>query len=469
MKGIEAASAADAEAFWDLMQCNEPEMIVLDLQLGQTDGVEQLRLLAKHRYAGQIVLISGHGLRLLATVRTMAEDLGLTITAALEKPLQIPALEHLLEHLDGAPRVVSAEQLRTAILNDEMALDFQPIVGMKPRTLKKLEALIRWDRGGAGMIQPSGFLPVAEGDTATMDALLDWVIGATMEAHSVLGQLGINVPIAVNISARNLQDRTLPDRLEQRLRAGGMAPGQLWLEVNKTAAFEDATLTMDVLSRLQLKGIHISIDNFGTGYASLKLLRQMPFSEIKMDRSFVGDMTQSRDARAIVKSVIDLAANMETGCVAQGVETSDIADAITRLGTCDLQGFWIARPMPVEAVPAWLAIWSRSEPFPAGSVSRTEKKPLPQEADVPAPAEEAGLDALKLSPRQTDVMRLLSDGRSVKEIARQLNLGVGTVKVHLSMAYSALGAHNRVEAIQRAKPALNRRLNGESLDRRLAC
>ncbi len=295
IKGLDAAAVADAEAFWELLQCNAPETIVLDLQLGQTDGVEQLRLLADHHYAGQIVLISGHGARLLSTVRAMAENLGLNIAATLEKPLQIPALEQLLERLHATPRVVSAEQLRAAIVNDEMSLDFQPIVAMKPRTLKKLEALVRWDRAGAGTIQPSGFLPIAEGDAATMGALLDWVIGATMEAYHVLGQLGVTVPIAVNISARNLEERSLPDRLEQRLRDGGMPPEQLWLEVNKTAAFEDATLTMDILSRLQLKGIRLSIDNFGAGYASLILLRQMPFSEIKIDRSFVTDMTASRD------------------------------------------------------------------------------------------------------------------------------------------------------------------------------
>jgi EAL domain-containing protein (putative c-di-GMP-specific phosphodiesterase class I) len=108
---------------------------------------------------------------------------------------------------------------------------------------------------------------------------------------------------------------------------------------------------------MRLKGMHISIDDFGTGYSSLTMLRQMPFSEIKIDQSFVADVITSRDSQAIVKSIIDLAANMDLGCVAEGVETEDTAVFLEQLGACDLQGYLIARPMAVEAIPAWLALW----------------------------------------------------------------------------------------------------------------
>ena len=356
-----------------------------------------------------------------------------------------------------------------------MSLDFQPIVANETRTLKKLEALVRWEHPGAGLIAPNEFLAAAEADPATINALAEWVAGAAVEAHQVLIDLGIDVPIAVNISAQNLLDRTLPDRLEQRLRAGGMPPDHLFLEVSETAAFKDATLTRDVLNRLALKGIRLSIDNFGTGYGCLALLRQMPFSEIKIDRSFVSDMTTSRDAHAIVKSVVDLAASMAIGCVAEGVETRETAEALEGLGDCDMQGFLIARPMPVEAVPAWLAIWSRSGPGAGsgrGDRPATEVKG-PRAAPVTAPAAALSVATagkmVRLSPRQTDVMRLLAEGRSVKAIARELNLGIGTVKVHLAMAYTALGAHNRIEAIRRAEPALGPRVNGGGHDQLLTC
>ena len=196
---------------------------------------------------------------------------------------------------------------------------------------------------------------MAESDTTVIDALTDWIVNAAVDAYQVLAELGVSVPIAVNMSTLNLHDLTVPDRLEQRLRAGDMPAKHLCLEITESAAFKDAAMTMDILSRMRLKGMQLSIDDFGTGYSSLKMLRQMPFSEIKIDQSFVGDATTSRDSRAIVKSIMDLAANMEMGCVAEGVETEETAELLERLGSCDMQGYLIAAPMPVEAIPAWLA------------------------------------------------------------------------------------------------------------------
>jgi EAL domain-containing protein (putative c-di-GMP-specific phosphodiesterase class I)/DNA-binding NarL/FixJ family response regulator len=458
--GLDATAVSDAVSFRQALQDQQPPIIVLDLQLGATDGVEQLRLLAERRYAGTLILTSERGGRVLSTVQALGRSLGLKIEGALEKPLDAPALQHLLARLQSMPEDLSAETLRAAIANDEMSLDFQPIVAAGTKAFRKLEALLRWEHPQAGLIPPRTFLAIAERDPVTIEALAEWVVGAAVDAYQVLVELGVVVPIAVNISAQNLRDRTLPDRLEQRLRAGGMPPGHLCLEVSETAAFTDAMLSMDILSRLQLKGICLSIDNFGTGYSSLKLLQQMPFSEIKIDRSFISDLAASRDSRAIVKSIIDLAANMEMGCVAEGVETQETADLLGRLGACDLQGFLIGRPMPIEAVPIWLKIWSRYETSaaqaqPDGSGHEMEGGRRPRDpAKRSFPDIEA--DAVRLSPRQLDVMRLLSQGHSVKEIARRLNLGIGTVKVHLSLAYSALGVHNRVQAVRRAGPMLDR-------------
>jgi EAL domain-containing protein (putative c-di-GMP-specific phosphodiesterase class I) len=357
MSGMEAMAVTDAEAFGQGLRSDPPHLVVLDLQLGETDGVEQLRLLADRHYAGAVVLMSGFDARVLGTARALGESLGLKIVGALEKPLRIAELEQMLEFVQSAGRSLSAERRLQAIVNHELVLEFQPIVSRNPNVLKKLEALVRWEHPIVGRIPPGEFLPVAESDTATIDALTDWVVGAAVDAHQVLAALGITVPLAVNVSARNLHDLTLPDRLERRLRAGGMPARHLCLELTESAAFKNATSTMDILSRVRLKGMQLSIDDFGTGYSSLKMLRQMPFSEIKIDQSFVGDATTSRDSRAIVRSIIDLAANMDMACVAEGVETEETADLLEHLGVRDLQGYLIARPMPVAAVPTWLASW----------------------------------------------------------------------------------------------------------------
>ncbi len=359
LSGMQATAVADAEAFGQSLRTDPPQLVLLDLQLGDTDGVEQLRRLADRNYTGALVLMSGFDARVLGTARALGQSLGLTLEGVLEKPLRVAELEQLLERVRSASQSLSTERLLRAIADDELVLEFQPVVSRRPNVLKKLEALVRWDHPVMGRLPPGAFLPLAEGDTATIDALTDWVVGAAVDDYQALAALGISVPLAVNVSTRNLHDLTLPDRLEQRLRAGAMPAQHLCLEITESAAFKTATCTMDILSRMRLKGMHLSLDDFGTGYSSLKMLRQMPFSEIKIDQSFVADATTSRDSRAIVKSIIDLAANMDMACIAEGVETEETAALLEQLGVHDLQGYLIARPMPVAAVPAWLASWTQ--------------------------------------------------------------------------------------------------------------
>jgi len=379
----------------------------------------------------------------------------------LEKPLRVAELELILERLQLEGQPPSVERLLEAIVNDELVIDFQPIVRRKPKELRKLDALVRWEHPVSGRISPGAFLPIAESDTAAVDALTEWVVNAAIDAYLVLAELGVIVPLSVNISPLNLHDLTFPDRLEQRLLAGGMPARYLCLKITERAAFKDAARTMDILSRVRLKGMQLSIDDFGLGYSSLKLLRQMPASEIRIDQSFVSEVTTSRDCRAIVKSIIDLGTNMGMDCVAKGVETEATADLLEQLGVSDLQGYLIARPMPVEAVPAWLAIWTQTgRETPSDQASPAIHKPdVTARMEVPPPlpdpsAAAAESKTARLTPRQLEVLQALAEGGSVKEVARRLGIGIGTVKVHLSLAYSALGARNRIEAIRLAGPAL---------------
>ena len=419
-----------------------------------TDGVEQLRRLAEQQYKGALVLMSGFDPRVLGTARALGQSLGLRVENVLEKPRAGRGTGRPCWRACSRP----AGRCRpsgcwTAIADDELALDFQPVVSRHPKALKKLEALVRWDHPVTGQIPPGQFLPLAESDTAVIDALTDWVLGAAVDAYQVLRELGVSVPLAVNMSTQNLHDLSLPDRIEQRMRAAGMPAEHLCLEVTESAAFKDAARTMDILSRIRLKGMELSIDDFGTGYSSLKMLRQMPFSEIKIDQSFVSDAVTSRDSRAIVKSIIDLAANMDMACVAEGVENEPTAELLEQLGVRDMQGFLIAPPMPVESIPAWLTVWSRSCAVPPPDQPRMPVGGTPanggtQFAAAPLCGDTGGL--ARLSPRQLEVMQVLSEGCSAKEIARRLGISIGTVKVHLSLAYSVLGARNRIEAVMRA-------------------
>jgi EAL domain-containing protein (putative c-di-GMP-specific phosphodiesterase class I) len=200
--------------------------------------------------------------------------------------------------------------------------------------------------------------------------LTDWVIGAAVRAWKHLLDLGVSTPIAVNVSPLNLHDLAFPDRIAKKMAAAGMPAEHLCLEITETAASSDPARMMDVLTRVRLKGMRLAIDDFGTGYSSLKALRQLPFSEIKIDQSFVADMTTSSDSRAIVKAIVDLAHNMEMAAVAEGVDSEMKARMLEEMHVDALQGFLIARSMPVEQLPMWLTAWVGGELAPKDAAAR---------------------------------------------------------------------------------------------------
>jgi EAL domain-containing protein (putative c-di-GMP-specific phosphodiesterase class I) len=357
MAGLDAAAVIEPAAFRQRLIDAPPQIIVLDLQLGATDGVEQLRFLAEQRFRGSIIVMSGFDSRVLAATAAVAKNLELNIAATMAKPIRVAELEQIIEQLRLLHQPLSAENLLAAIRDDQLSLEFQPIVTWRPRALTKLEALVRWDHPDLGQVSPADFLPLAETNRAAIDALTDWVIGSAIEAWQTLREFDLQVPVTVNISTLNLHDLTLPDRLAQRLASAGMPSGQLCLEITETVASRDTARMMDILTRVRLKGFELAIDDFGTGYSSLKALRQLPFSVIKIDRSFVADMTASADSRAIVKSIIGLAANMNMSTIAEGVETEATAWLLEQMNVDAMQGYLIARPMPLAGIAPWRTNW----------------------------------------------------------------------------------------------------------------
>jgi EAL domain-containing protein (putative c-di-GMP-specific phosphodiesterase class I)/ActR/RegA family two-component response regulator len=372
--GLKAKAVTAAAAFEQSLTQDSPHIVVLDLQLEGTDGVEQLRVLASQRFTGSVIIMSGFDGRVLSATALVGRNLGLDIAATLPKPLEVTALESVLERLRAIPRPISSESLLDAIGNNELTLEFQPIASRHPNRLRKLEALVRWNHPLLGRVPPGDFLPIAEADNEVIDALTDWVISAAIRSWRVLLDLGVSMPIAVNVSPMNLHDLSFPDRVSRRLAIAGMPPEHLCLEITETAASGNPTRMMDVLTRVRLKGMRLAIDDFGTGYSSLKALRQLPFSEIKIDQSFVADMTTSNDSRAIVKAIVDLARNMEMATVAEGVDTEAKARMLEEMKVDALQGFLIARSMPVEKVPAWLSAWVGDVPASPTAISTPNRE-----------------------------------------------------------------------------------------------
>ena len=353
--GFVTELTTDAAQFRSRYETDTPDVIVLDLQIGQTDGVEELRFLSNQGYRNSLVLMSGFDNRVLATTEHLARSMGLRPVAALSKPVRADDLSRVLQQIKATLEPASEDQIMEAVRNDELVLEYQPIVSRDRSKIRWLEALVRWDHPQHGRLAPDRFIPIAERSVRAIDALTDWVVAAAARQHRQLRDVGLVAPIAVNVSGKNLNDVNLVDRICDQLEEASVPAGQFGVELTETAAALDPAKTMEILTQLRLKGVHLALDDFGTGYSSLKQLRQLPFSALKVDRSFVVDLTTSRNSLAIVRSTIDLARNMELESVAEGVETEEAAACLAALGVDALQGYLIARPLPSGQLAAWLS------------------------------------------------------------------------------------------------------------------
>ena len=377
-RGWTTQAVTDETAFQALVRSEPPDAIMLDLQLGASDGIEQLHFLHQARFAGAIVLMSGFDARVLASAQQIGRSLGLTIAGTLEKPALASQVREVLAAIEQTPpptaapptlrpvlASIAAADVAEAINAGLMELHLQPIVSADEQKVTRAEALIRWRDPVLGLILPDEFIPVAEQDDQVIDALTMWVANTALAHHRRLAASGYDIQICVNISGRNLRSLDFPDRMAAAVRRMAEEPGAIALEITETVAMHDLQETAAVLTRLRLKGFPVAIDDFGTGHSSLTSLRRMPFSSIKIDKSFVGELQSSNDSRTIVRSVIQLARDMNLFSVAEGVDNADAAKLLIELGIDSLQGFYFSPPLPIDSFATWLDWWSKQNPLSA--------------------------------------------------------------------------------------------------------
>jgi EAL domain-containing protein (putative c-di-GMP-specific phosphodiesterase class I)/ActR/RegA family two-component response regulator len=371
-RGWTAQTVTHEADFQALISAAPPDAIMLDLQLGASDGVEQLHFLHSEGYGGAIVLISGFDSRVLASAQQIGDSLGLSVAAVLEKPARAARIHEVLAAIEQKPAApippapvaqpehasISADDVAQAISAGRMELYLQPIVSAKGHVVTCAEALIRWHHPVLGLVQPDRFIPIAEENAQTIDRLTMWVTEAAVAHYRQLAALGSATRICINISGRNLCSGDFPDRMAGVLERCSLPPGAIGLEITESVAMHDLETTAAVLTRLRLKSFPIAIDDFGMGHSTLAALRRMPFTTIKIDKSFVDDLATSSDSLTIVRSVIQLARDMGLASVAEGVETADTARLLIELGIDSLQGFHFSRPLPFDAFAAWLRAWS---------------------------------------------------------------------------------------------------------------
>jgi diguanylate cyclase (GGDEF)-like protein/PAS domain S-box-containing protein len=260
---------------------------------------------------------------------------------------------------DAELRTRSAHLARigTALEQREFTLYFQPKVNMRTGHVLGMEALIRWQHPTRGLLAPVEFLPLIE-DTPLSDAVNFWVLDTALAQIQAWQREGIHLQVGVNMGARQLQQAGFVDALATRLqRYPDVPPGLLELEILETSSLADLDKVSGIMRSCEQLGVHFAVDDFGTGYSSLSYLKGLPAATLKIDQSFVRDMLVDREDLAIVQGVIGLADAFGRKVIAEGVETVEHGLRLLELG-CELaQGYGIARPMPVEQVPAWIRSW----------------------------------------------------------------------------------------------------------------
>jgi EAL domain-containing protein (putative c-di-GMP-specific phosphodiesterase class I) len=224
-------------------------------------------------------------------------------------------------------------------------------VRLRDGALTRVEALVRWDDPQFGTVEPSRFVPLAE-KHGLIEELTQWGLRTTLRQWLKWREEGIDTYLAFNISALSLEQLDFPDLVERMCRALGVPTDRLVLELTESAT-QPLIKLMDTLTRFRIKGIGLAIDDFGTGYSSLMQLRQLPFTEVKIDRFFVSDAVTSQESRLIIKAIVDLAHGLGLTVTAEGVETREQLQSLGELG-CDVaQGYLISKPMEPDSLMAW--------------------------------------------------------------------------------------------------------------------
>jgi EAL domain-containing protein (putative c-di-GMP-specific phosphodiesterase class I) len=251
-------------------------------------------------------------------------------------------------------------ELREAVDHNVLALHYQPKVSFETRKAVGLEALLRWPHPRRGWIPPDRFISLAE-RAGLIHPITLWVLRTALKQSRNWRDMGLDLGVSINVSARDLQDPAFPDFVLQTCHATATPPHKLTLELTERALMSDPAKTNAALQRLNHDGVRLSIDDFGTGYSSLSHLQNLPVDEIKIDRTFIGRLLSDARSEAIVRSVIDLGRNLGLAVVAEGVEQQRVWECLASLG-CDVaQGYHICRPLsPLDLTPAlkeppWIA------------------------------------------------------------------------------------------------------------------
>lgn len=357
----------------DFMAALNPNitLIVMDLIMPETDGIELLRMLEQKQCKSRIVLMSGVDKRVLETAENLTQSMGLSVVGVLQKPFRLAALEEILQahartgisssKTTSSNDDISAHtlipptkaELQRAIEREEFVLYYHPQIDIATRRVVGLEALVRWQHPVRGIIPPDNFISLME-SCGLIDALgLLVAKRALSEIKKFVNQDGTTPRVSINVSPYALHNLQFPDILLSIAEQCDVEPTNIILEITESGLFKELTSALDILARLRLKKFNLSIDDFGAGYAMMEQLQHVPATELKIDRSLIQNMHQETTRVMIIK-IIEMGHALGMQITAEGVESTEQLEFL-RKSNCNLaQGNLFTCPLPVPELQVWI-------------------------------------------------------------------------------------------------------------------
>jgi EAL domain-containing protein (putative c-di-GMP-specific phosphodiesterase class I) len=340
------------------------EVVILDLEMPGLDGVQVMQEMVRLGLEPAVIVASSRDSVLLSVVENMGKSLGVNLLGVLQKPVRLEQLATCLSRIGALQKrlaqpaqaeqgpQLSEEDIAIALREQQFVAYFQPQVALHEGRLCGVEALIRWKHPQHGLLMPGQFIELIErspymGEVSL--AMLDMSLQQCRHWHAE----GMMLNVSINLSATSLADSTLANQIIARVATSGIEPRFIMLEITESTLMTDLGATLGTLACLRLKGFGLSIDDYGTGFSGMLQLSRVPCTELKVDRAFVNGASNSLHLRIMLESALDIARKLNLKVVAEGVETREDWLLLRTLECNEAQGYFIAKPMPGEALLPW--------------------------------------------------------------------------------------------------------------------
>ncbi|MGO4382256.1 EAL domain-containing response regulator [Pseudoduganella sp. RAF53_2] len=369
LRGLGAGQVTEAEdGIAALSACRAPErpvdIVIMDLDMPGMDGMELIRHLAEARSTARVIVSSALDKALLASVETMARAYGVPLLGRVDKPVTPSKLSALLgvEVSRGVSRATpafTADDVRAGLDRREFVAFYQPKASLRDGVVVGVEALARWQHPQYGTLAPASFIGLIE-QHGMVEELTWQVLEHAAQAWRQWALQGHILKVSINLSLLALQQPGYAARIIEAVAAHGVDSRYIVFEITESSEMADVPHCLENLTRLRMHGFSLSIDDYGTGYASIQQLLRVPFSELKIDRSFVSAASSDETRLTVLASSLQLAQRLGLEAVAEGVETMQDWDLLASLGCSLAQGYLISRPQPVADLPAAVVRWEES-------------------------------------------------------------------------------------------------------------